>query len=377
MMQPFNRGLWAEVSKWGSTVPAAQGIFRTKDGVWVVTSPELAHQVLVEDACSYPVKPAFLRVKRHTLPNDMRTETVHHLLKLMGAVPSCIDAAAAEAWLKRPQNREFQGWGIRLTREIYRSALSVDRPTLVDAALDRFVDVVLVDGTARGRRFNPTRRTFALLQRQLASEFVGNRMRGSAPRDLIDIVNRHRPFLAPHDCAEVYLRLVTALLGATGIAIEWMIALASEGGPSLDFSDIATMRRASLETQRLYPSSWRLYREAGAEGSIGGHRVRKGDHVIIATYAIHRDSECWPHPEAYMPDRWLRDPIKRPSSYLPFSEGPGACPGRGVAAKTIASAAQLLLANFQPTPAFIQGAQPQALALLSPPRGVLRLGLSR
>lgn len=57
--------------------------------------------------------------------------------------------------------------------------------------------------------------------------------------------------------------------------------------------------------------------------------IKKGQHVIIPTYAIHHDADYFPDPERYDPNRFSDEESKNrtPYSYLPFGDGPRSCIG--------------------------------------------------
>ncbi|HEV2088031.1 MAG TPA: cytochrome P450 [Cryptosporangiaceae bacterium] len=367
------RGQWRRIVGWQHKAQAHPGVFHT-GGVWIVITPELAQQVLVHDTDAYPLAPAFLRVNRHqSLPVQMQKQIVSALLRLLARKRPGIGIGQVSGMMTDPKKAEFQSWGIRLMRESYRQAIADSRSPVFDAAVDRFVGNVLIDSVVRGHCFTRRRKAFSSLQRELAPEIAAVRSTGAEADDLVDVVNDLRPTLSPMECAELYLRLVTALLGATGIALEWTVALTGGTGIAHGRANTRDLRHAVLETQRLYPSSWRLYREARRENTLGGHRIRAGDHVVVASSVIHRDPTLWEDPDTFRPDRWAEDAAVPPGSYLPFSDGPGICPGRGVALETIRQAAATLLCHNVAEARFTPGADPRVLALLAPPAGHLRL----
>lgn len=83
------------------------------------------------------------------------------------------------------------------------------------------------------------------------------------------------------------------------------------------------------ETLRLYPGAVMIARSAARTTSVGGRRVRRGEIVSIATYAMHRRPDIWRNPEIFDPDRFADDHQKDrpPFSYLPFGAGPRVCMG--------------------------------------------------
>ena len=58
--------------------------------------------------------------------------------------------------------------------------------------------------------------------------------------------------------------------------------------------------------------------------------IEKGKTVMISVYNIHHDSEYYPDPEKYDPDRFLPGEVEKrhPCAFLPFGAGPRNCIGK-------------------------------------------------
>ncbi len=90
------------------------------------------------------------------------------------------------------------------------------------------------------------------------------------------------------------------------------------------------------ECLRLYPPAWVITRRSLESDVLGGFELPAGTTVIISPYAIHRDTQWWPNPDRFDPDRFLGETSPSesgtgPLTYLPFGAGPRLCIGRDLA----------------------------------------------
>lgn len=93
-------------------------------------------------------------------------------------------------------------------------------------------------------------------------------------------------------------------------------------------------RQVFFESLRLYPPAWTMSRKAMIDDVIpldngGSVRVLKGDTVMMCANAVHRRQSYWPHPEAFIPERFTMEAIRnRPKlAWFPFGAGPRLCIG--------------------------------------------------
>ncbi|WP_423996552.1 cytochrome P450 [Halorubrum trapanicum] len=120
------------------------------------------------------------------------------------------------------------------------------------------------------------------------------------------------------------------------------------------------------EALRLYPPVHSFFREPTEPVTLGGHRVPAGVVVTLSPWAVHRDERWWDDPEAYRPERWLRDgaagPVhgddapgpavgERPEyAYFPFGGGPRHCIGMRFARQELRLAIATLLRRLRLEP---------------------------
>lgn len=85
------------------------------------------------------------------------------------------------------------------------------------------------------------------------------------------------------------------------------------------------------ESLRLYPSVPLIARIASDDFRIpSGYLVPKGVELLIHIYDLHRNSDIYPNPEKFDPDRFLPENTtnRHAFAYLPFSGGPRNCIGK-------------------------------------------------
>ena len=104
------------------------------------------------------------------------------------------------------------------------------------------------------------------------------------------------------------------------------------GGREPSAADVANLPYAEWvlrETMRLYPPAWGIAREALHDCEIGGFIVPRGTQLFLTQYLVHRDPRWFENPEAFQPERWAGDLVKRlpRCAYFPFGDGPRICIG--------------------------------------------------
>jgi cytochrome P450 len=87
------------------------------------------------------------------------------------------------------------------------------------------------------------------------------------------------------------------------------------------------------EALRLYPPVWLFSRRAVGDDVLSGYHVPAGTDVFICPYLLHRRSDQWEQPDAFMPERFApaASAGRHRFAFLPFSAGPRFCLGAGFA----------------------------------------------
>jgi cytochrome P450 len=99
------------------------------------------------------------------------------------------------------------------------------------------------------------------------------------------------------------------------------------------------LRACVLESLRLWPTTPMVLREATQDTPWG----RKGTTFLVFTPFFHRDTQRLPYAERFDPEVWLDGRAADEPALVPFSAGPGACPGRDVVLFTTSTLLAALL----------------------------------
>lgn len=129
---------------------------------------------------------------------------------------------------------------------------------------------------------------------------------------------------------------------------EWQARLAEEAqaaGPSPALEQLPLARRVVQEVLRLYAPAPLLARSAKFDQVFAGHKVRRGQTVIVALYAMHRHRRLWVDPDRFDPDRFLPERGVNPA-WMPFGTGPRMCIAAQFAQAEMAVMLARLLAQF-------------------------------
>ncbi|XP_036143422.1 uncharacterized protein LOC105832054 [Monomorium pharaonis] len=88
--------------------------------------------------------------------------------------------------------------------------------------------------------------------------------------------------------------------------------------------------RVIKETLRIFPSVLTITRELEEDVKLDKYTIPKGVNAVVSIILAHRNSEIWPEPTKFDPDRFLPENSKHrhPYAYVPFSAGPRNCVGQ-------------------------------------------------
>lgn len=280
----------------------------------------------------------------------------HHELvsQMRGAVLAAVDSAC-DRWLADP--------AVDIEAEMMRIALEIVGTTLFSAdlsaeaadlsaatmrALDAVVSRAQRPWAASMRIPTPTNRalraSLAALDAAVDS-LITHRLRNPVQHtDMLALLMQAHDVRAGHAVPRpVRDEIVTFIVAghetvASGLTWAWHLLLSHpehhlrlREAAVDDVQGQAYARAVFEEALRLYPPAWLITRRSTEPDTLGGHSIPGGALIIISPWVIHRDPRWWPEPEAFNPERFLREDDARRLAYLPFGIGQRMCIGREMA----------------------------------------------
>jgi cytochrome P450 len=349
---------------------------------FLVTGPEAISQVLLTHAKSYGKDTRSYRMLAHTLGQGLVTsdgelwkkqrrtiQPLFHRQRIAGFGTAMVEATSEllAEWRKGSEPT------LDVHREMMKLALWVVCRTILSMEVSQSVDEIghaldVVVSRTNQLALNPAsfplwvptpanrelRKAIALLNEVVMGAIRARRAAGPSPKgDLLDLLMAAKDEETGEGMDDQQLRdevmtLFTAGHETTANGLTWTLYLLSEhpeiaaklraelesvlGGRAPTLEDIPKLElldRVIKESLRLYPPVWGVERGATGEDLLGGHRVRKGDAVIVCAYITHRRADLWTEAESFRPDRWLPtgDGAKNKGAYLPFITGNRKCIG--------------------------------------------------
>lgn len=164
------------------------------------------------------------------------------------------------------------------------------------------------------------------------------------------------------------LVLIIAGHETTGNALSWMLYLLANHSMELDklkkeTADISIeqcVRHDRLnavinETMRLYPPAWISDRIALEDDAYQHYTYPKGSIILMFYYGLHRDPKYWNDPNAFAPDRFLKQNMDKDKqkAYYPFGAGPRLCIGNNFAMAEMAIFINSIIHRFNIEPSGI------------------------
>ena len=114
-----------------------------------------------------------------------------------------------------------------------------------------------------------------------------------------------------------------------------------------DIPKLPYLQSIISETFRLYPSAPLLVPHMSSDDcTIGGYDVPRNTMLLVNAWAIHRDPKVWDDATSFKPERFQCGEAD-PQKLMPFGLGRRACPGAGLAQRTVGLALGSLIQCFE------------------------------
>ncbi|BAU00255.1 hypothetical protein LR48_Vigan06g029300 [Vigna angularis] len=114
-----------------------------------------------------------------------------------------------------------------------------------------------------------------------------------------------------------------------------------------DVTKLPYLQNVISETLRLHPPLPMFLPHLSSEDcNVGGYDVPRNTMLMVNAWAIHRDPKLWADPTSFKPERFQNDPVAA-HKLMPFGLGRRACPGVGMAQRTMGLTLGLLIQCFE------------------------------
>jgi cytochrome P450 len=336
---------------------------------WVVTDPEIARTILVNDSSSWTRPPATRAPIRVGVGENLFSQTDKAWARVQPLVAPAFRKRALEprlAEIDAMVDDEVRAipldTNVDLELVMGEIALRVAAWVLLGERLDRSRsqelahhqrEVVRWIGTqlgaingflpvAFGRRAREMKRHRAVLGAYADEVVARARTRRAATDDVLGALLEARPSgkaLSPTQLRGHVLGLLLAGNETTASALSWILVRAA-----LEPDEWARVRAEPAmrtepfitETLRLNPAVWGIPRtptRAGVTLTAGGvtARVRRGQLATIYVRGINRDPTLWDDPLRFDPSRHDLDAKEQQRALIPFGLGPRGCIGQHLA----------------------------------------------
>jgi cytochrome P450 len=389
--------------------------------VYLVTTPELAWQVLAIDADKFDKGMVFDKIRplfgNGILNSDgdfhrrqrRLVQPAFHRKQIAGYVQTMARAAAdlVESWRpgdvvavdKRMENLALTIVGRALfSTDLGRHVVAEAQrsmPILAKYVIVRAFSPTLVERLPIpvNRRFDEAATRF---RRVVAEVIAAARAEGKDHGDVLSMLLRARDEgtgegMSDQQVHDEVVTILTAGSETTAVALAWFFhelgqhpeieqrfhaeidqVLAGRPVGDLGLDDIPRLEytdRIISEVLRKYPLLI-LMRRARTDLDLGSVRIPRGTEVALSQYAIHHDPSLYPEPARFDPDRWLPDRATRlpNGAFIPFGAGVRHCPGHSFARTEIAIVAATVAARWRLVPVAGKPVHPKLSTTMRPNR---------
>jgi cytochrome P450 len=209
----------------------------------------------------------------------------------------------------------------------------------------------IVFGEIAGRRRHPDPQRRDILSLLLAAEAEdGSRLSDQEVRDQAMTL-----MFAGHDTSTSTISFMLFELGRNPAAVARLqreqdqVLGSGPPSPAQLERELPQLDMTVDETLRLYPPAWIGPRRAIKDFEFAGCHVPAGAYVNYSSWASHRLPDVFPHPEAFVPERFERErkaALPR-GAYVPFGGGSRICIGKRFGQTEVKLVTTMVLQRFR------------------------------
>ncbi|MGH3788453.1 MAG: cytochrome P450 [Pseudonocardiaceae bacterium] len=384
--------------------------------VYLVTTPELAWQVLATDAGRFDkgmvfdkVRPLFGNGLANSNGDFYRrqrrlVQPAFNRKQISGYVHTMARAAAelVETW--RPDDvvavdKRMEDLALTIVgRTLFSTELGRDAIAEVQRSMPILIKYVVVRAFSPkfverlpipvNRRFDAAAAQF---RRVVAGVIAAARAEGKDHGDLLSMLLLARDEdtgdgMTDQQVHDEVVTILTAGAETTAVALAWFFhelgqhpeverrfhaeidhVLAGRMPTADDLPRLEFTQRIISEVLRKYPLLI-LMRRARTEVDLGGVHIQPGSEVALSQYALHHNPCLYPDPARFDPDRWLPDRAARlpKGAFIPFGAGLRHCPGYSFAETEIAIVAATVASRWRLVPVAGKPVRPKLTVTLRP-----------
>lgn len=381
---------------------------------YLVTSPRLAHEVLVTSGPKFRKGAMFDKFRPFVgnglvlsngdfhLHQRRMMQPAFHRDRLAAYAGTMRRAAAdmSDSWRPgdvRMLDEDLQGLAVTIvgealfSTEIGKAAIAEARRSIyviiqqgmIRALSPKFVEKLPIPGN---RRFDEAITRMQAIVLEVIHDW---RAEGVDHGDLLSMLLLAG--MTDEQARDEVLTLLTAGIETTALALAWTFHELGRnpdvearvhteidevlGGRPItgeDLPKLVYLRQVVDEVLRHYPL-WMLMRRTLTDVDLGGTRLPEGSEVIVSPHALHHDPASFPDPERFDPDRWSPERVKQQpkGAFIPFGAGTRQCVGNVFAQNEIVITVATVAARWRLVPVpgrpvrvkFTSAAYPESLPM--------------
>ncbi len=390
--------------------------------VYMVSSAELAHQVLVEQSDSFIKSRGLSKFGRPLLGDGLLTSELEMHKRQRKLLSSSFThkriAGYAELMADRARvahTRIGDGTTVDIAEEMMRLTLDIVGRALFDADLagearaigdaltvamdymvgsvSRLINLPYAWPTPRNRRVH---QAIARLDETVFRMIAERRREGVDKGDVLSTLLSARDEddgtgMSDRQVRDESMTMLLAGHETTANALAWTFFLLTQH-PDIyqrverEVDSVLDGRAPTLpelmrmpyslavikEAMRLYPPAYILGRQAHREVTIGGHSFPRGTIVMVNVFGMHHRADYFADPERFMPERFLGEAEKAlpKGAYIPFGGGPRICIGNHFAMMEAHIILAAIAGNLHFDLARDPAVEPEPLVTLRPMHGL-------